>query len=1021
MNLLKFFLILSVIFFSCNLLAQDSKLPPFIVNDSKWADEIIKTLSAEERIAQLFMISVLSNQDDKYKEKISQIIEKYNIGGLMFLQGGPQRQARLTNYFQSISKTPLMIAIDAEWGVAMRLDSALRFPWQMTLGAIKDSSLIYEMGEEIARQCKLLGVHINFAPVVDVNSNPKNPIINNRSFGENPVNVSNLSLAYMNGLQDNNILACAKHFPGHGDTDQDSHKTLPVVNHTKKRLTDVELVPFKKLINNGLGSVMTAHLYIPSLEPDKSLPVSLSSKVVNGLLTEDLQFKGLKFTDGLNMKAVSDLYSPGDLDLQALIAGNDVLLCAENIPLAINKIKEAIKKGIISQEYIDEKCKRILVAKKWMGLNNYKATQLYDIKENIINAHTESLNDRLVKSSLTLLQNYDNILPLKNLDTLKIASLTIGEKGTFFQQTLNKYSRVDTFSVNINASIKEQAIILNKLSKYNLVIVSVHKSNANAWKSYKISKSVDIFIQTIAMQSKVILSVFANPYSINSLLFTDNFDAFLLSYQNSKVAQDMSAQAIFGGVKIEGRLPVNTRHFKINHGLETEKIRMSYVSANEIGFSDRLEGEIDSIIYHAINQKAFPGCQILIAKDDKVFINKSYGFHTYKNVQEVLNSDVYDLASITKIASTIPSLMKLVDENKFSLQANLGYYLNVQNSNKHNLLIKDILAHQASLQPWIPFYKKTLSKDSALNTLKLRDTLYSKFRSLEFPIEVADSVFLHYSYPDSIMQQIIDSDLLEKSEYIYSDLGFYLMKPIIENITNTSLEEFTRKSFYDKLGMENLGYLPRKRLAFDRIIPTENDFVFRGQLLKGYVHDMGAAMLGGVAGHAGLFSNANDLAKLMSMYLNHGEYAEEKFLSKNVINRFTSCQFCTLDNRRGAGFDKPALSHQEGGPTCKCVSDLSFGHSGFTGTLSWVDPETKIIYIFLSNRIHPDASNKKLLDLNVRTNIMELIFKYNDLINSSDSLNNLNFKTDKKIDEKIINIDTFEKINFNDLIPIYEE
>ena len=565
MNLLKFFLILSVIFLSCNLLAQDSKLPPFIVNDSKWADEIIKTLSAEERIAQLFMISVLSNKDDKYKEKISQIIKKYNIGGLMFLQGGPQRQARLTNYFQSISKTPLMIAIDAEWGVAMRLDSALRFPWQMTLGAIKDSSLIYEMGEEIARQCKLLGVHINFAPVVDVNSNPKNPIINNRSFGENPVNVSNLSLAYMNGLQDNNILACAKHFPGHGDTDQDSHKTLPVVNHTKKRLTDVELVPFKKLINNGLGSVMTAHLYIPSLEPDKSLPVSLSSKVVNGLLTEDLQFKGLKFTDGLNMKAVSDLYSPGDLDLQALIAGNDVLLCAENIPLAINKIKEAIKKGFISQEYIDEKCKRILVAKKWMGLNNYKATQLYDIKENIINAHTESLNDRLVKSSLTLLQNYDNILPLKNLDTLKIASLTIGEKGTFFQQTLNKYSRVDTFSVNINAYIKEQAIILNKLSKYNLVIVSVHKSNANAWKSYKISKSVDIFIQTIAMQSKVILSVFANPYSINSLLFTDNFDAFLLSYQNSKVAQDMSAQAIFGGVKIEGRLPVNTRHFKINH------------------------------------------------------------------------------------------------------------------------------------------------------------------------------------------------------------------------------------------------------------------------------------------------------------------------------------------------------------------------------------------------------------------------------------------------------------------------
>ena len=924
------------------------------------------------------MVSAYSNKSSKHENYIAKLVKKYKIGGVMFLQGGPKRQAKLTNYYQSISKIPLMIALDAEWGVSMRLDSALRFPWQMTLGASSDSNLIYEMGAEIARQCRLIGVNINFAPVVDVNSNPNNPIINNRSFGEDYKKVSSLSLAYMQGLQDNNVLACAKHFPGHGDTDKDSHKTLPVINHSKYRLKKIELQPFDYLIKNGLGSIMTAHLFIPSLDNNENTPISLSENVVNGLLTEEMGFNGLKFTDGLNMKAVSDLYEPGELDVKALIAGNDIMLCAEDVPKAIKLIKKAISSGDISEQNIHQKCKKILMAKSWMNLDNFQTIDISSIDDSLTTEKTQKINYGLIKSSITLLQNYDDIIPLKRLDTLKIASLSIGKNFNSFQESLNLYAKVDTFSINEGADIKNQALVLDQLSKYNLVIVSVHKSNANAWKDFKISKNTDIFLQTIALQSKVVLSVFANPYSINSFLFTDNFDAMVLGYQNSSLAQHIVAQSIFGGLSINGNIPVSTKHFSINSGYSTDSIRLSYGLKLHKNFNKILEYKIDSLVDNAIEEKAIPGCQILIAKKGDVVFNKSFGYHTYENNQLVKNTDLYDLASITKIVATVPALMHMYDNQDLYLDSTLGSLLNLKGSNKNDLIIRDVLTHQSKLIPWIPFYRKTLEKDENTDFMKLRDTLYSSSQSQKFSIPVADSIYLHFSFADSIIKQIIDSDLLEKKEYAYSDLGYYLFKEIIEEKFKMSFNDYLVKNYYDEIGMENLCFQPKKKIDISRIVPTENDFEFRGQLLKGNVHDMGAAMLGGVGGHAGLFSNANDLAKIMQLYLNKGEYGGKQFFSNQVIEEFTKCHFCEQENRRGIGFDKPALENQEGGPTCKCVSAKSFGHTGFTGTLAWADPETEIIYIFLSNRIHPDATNKKLLDMDVRTNIMEQIFKYNE-------------------------------------------
>jgi len=946
----------------------------FLSDSTAWADSVMATLSDQERIAQLFMVAAYSNKGEVHQQQITDLVAHYKIGGVMFLQGGPVRQAKFTNHLQAHAEVPLMIAIDAEWGVAMRLDSALRFPWQMTLGAIEDTSLIYDMGVEVARQCKLLGIHINFAPVVDVNSNPENPIINNRSFGENPEKVGRMGVAYMKGMQDNNVLACAKHFPGHGDTDADSHKTLPVVNHLRYRLEEVELVPFKKLINNGLGSVMVAHLNIPVLDDTKDLAVTLSPKVVNGLLKKEMGFTGLAITDALNMKGVSQFYAPGEVDVKALLAGNDVLLFAENVPKAIEEIKKAIQQNKISQEEIDARCHKILMAKQWMGLDDYKAIDVVKVADEIIIKETELLDKKLIKSSITLLQNYDDLLPLKSLDTLRIAAVVIGVKASSFQTMLSNYAKVTHFEISEKATTTEQAVLLNKLSKFNLVIASVHKSNANAWKSYKIDRKADILLQSIAMQSKVIVPVFANPYSLNSFLFTNNFDALLLGYQNSEVAQQQVAQAIFGGIGMSGKIPVSTKHFEIHSGINTVAIRIAYVSPEEINFKSELLYKIDSIAQSAIAEKATPGCQILIAKEGKVFFNKSYGYHTYDEKIAVKNSDVYDIASITKIAATVPLLMQMVDKGYLNLEDELGKHLELDSTNKESLIIREILAHQAGLYPWIPFYKQTLEKDTVSGLMQLRDTLYSNEFSKNFPIKVAEDIFLHYSFPDSIIQQIIASELLEKKEYRYSDLGYYLFKELLENSYGDYLNAIIYNEFHNKLGMSNTSYNFSYYLNKDRIVPTEEDFIFRSQLLQGYVHDMGAAMQGGIGGHAGLFSNANDLAKLMQMYLQNGEYAGERYLSEEVVKEFTKCQFPNNDNRRGAGFDKAALPSQEGGPASENASQVGFGHSGFTGTLVWADPKTQIVYVFLSNRIHPDASNKKLLSMDVRTNIMEVIF-----------------------------------------------
>ncbi len=945
--------------------------PPFYLSDTRWADSVFKSLTSDERIAQLFMVAAYSNKDKTHVKEIKKLVEQYKIGGLIFFQGGPVRQAKLTNTYQLCSKVPLFVAIDAEWGLAMRLDSTTKFPRQMTLGAIQNDTLIYEMGAEIARQCKRLGMQINFAPVVDINNNPLNPVISNRSFGENKYNVTRKAVMYMKGMQDNGVLANAKHFPGHGDTDSDSHKTLPTVKSSRERLDTLELYPFKQLISQGLGSMMVAHLFVPSLDTALNRASTLSKKVVTELLKDSLAFKGLVFTDALNMKGVSKFYKPGEVDVKALIAGNDVLLFPEDVPTAITEIKAAIDRGDISQEEIDKRCMKILLAKQWSGLNHYKGIKLKNLYNDLNTVNAELINRKLTEASLTLLRNKNTIIPIQNLDTVQIASLSLGNKElNLFQQTLSNYAPIKHFGIDKEANSETFDSMLIALKKYNLVIVHLNNTNNKPDKHFGLTPQVMMMIKALMKQSKVIVNVAANPYILETMNDLQNADGVIMSYEDNEYSQSYSAQLIFGGIAAVGKLPITPSHyFTVGTGIKTQAIRFKYTIPEEIGVSSKAMSAIDSLALKGIKDKLYPGCQILVAKNGNVIYQKSFGYHTYDTILKVKNDDMYDLASITKIAASTASLMKLMGDKKINLDERLGFYLpQLDGSNKQNIKLREMLTHQAGLRDWIPFWWKTVEKG------EYKTGVYNKVRTDDFPRRVADNMYINKNYEDTIYKQIIDSPLKESGKYLYSDLGYYFLKKIIEKQSFIPEERYVIKYFYSPLGLTTMGYKPRDRFELNRIIPTELDTKFRKQLIHGDVHDQGAAMLGGVGGHAGLFSNANDLAVMMQLFLNKGEYGGKHYIDSAILSECTKCQYC-VDNRRAVGFDKPETNPTKESPVCHCVSPLSFGHSGFTGTLAWADPANQLVYIFLSNRVNPDAGENKLSKSGLRNRIQEIIYE----------------------------------------------
>jgi len=932
----------------------------------KWVDSVYNKLTFEERIGQLFMISAYSNKDSAHTNMIDKLIQDHKIGGLIFFQGGPVRQAKLTNHFQQKSKTPLLIGIDAEWGLSMRLDSTYRYPWNMTLGAIRDKKLLEKVGAQMGEQSKRIGVHFNFAPVLDINTNPKNPIIGFRSFGENKENVAESALALMKGYQSLNLLATGKHFPGHGDTEIDSHAALPTINFSKERLNDVELYPYKKLFDEGLASVMVAHLNVPSLEPRENIPSSVSHNIITDVLKMQLQFKGLIFTDALNMKAAKNFRDPGQIDLEAFLAGNDILLCAENVPIAKEKICVAYQDSIISEERLAYSVKKILKYKYKVGLNDYKPIVTSNIYKDLNGPSNDALQYELYENAITVLKNKDEILPIKNLENNKIAYVKLGDDvNSSFVSTLKKYTEItEVFDENVDS--------LNvKLKEFNTVIVGFHKSD-KAWKKYDFTETELLWLQEIAKKNVVILDVFTKPYSLLTIPTFDEIEGVVVSYQNSDIAQIVSAELLFGAIDAKGKLPVSINsNFAENDGLTTEKLdRLGFATPENVGMKSETLSKIDNFANYAIANKMTPGIQVLVSRKGKVIYQKSYGYHTYDNKVKVVNSDIYDIASLTKIVSTLPNVMQQYDQQKITMETTLGTMLPIfDSSDKRDINFKELLSHYARFQAWMPFYQETLD-----DFKKPSSKYYSKFFNEQFSKKVADSLFIRNDYHDTIMKKIIESKLLPKKEYKYSDFTFIILRDYLERITGKKLDVLVQENFYSSIGMNNTTYNPLNKFNKYIIPPTEMDTYFRYQVLQGYVHDMEAAMEGGVAGHAGIFSNAMDVAKIMQMYLQKGSYGGKRYFSEKTFTDFNTCYFCAEGNRRGIGFDKPQLPGTSG-PTCGCASLTSFGHTGFTGTMTWADPETEIVYVFLSNRTFPEATVNKLSKENIREDIQKVIYE----------------------------------------------
>ena len=934
----------------------------------KWVDSVYNSLSLNEKIGQLYMVQVFSNGDGPTKDDVLKLIEDHKIGGIIYSKGGPVRQAQLNNQFQAASPTPLLIGMDAEWGLSMRLDSTYSFPWNMTLGAVKNNELIEQTGRQLGEHCKRLGVHFNFAPVVDINTNPNNPIIGNRSFGEDRDNVTEKALAFMKGMQSAGVLANAKHFPGHGDTSSDSHKTLPTVDFSAKRIDSVELYPYKTLIKEGLSSVMVAHLNIPSLEPRDGYPSSISEHIVTNILKERLGFKGLIFTDALNMKGAANFSAPGDIDLAAFMAGNDVMLISEDVPKGINKIAVAYQNGQISEERLAHSVKKILMAKYKVGLNDYEPISTENLVSDLNRIKDDVLYEKLMEHAITIAKDSTKQLPFRHLETKKIAYVKMGDdSGNTFYNELKKYTDVHIISDdNLDELIK-------KLQNYNTVIIGFHKSNDNPWKSYRFSDKELVWLYEIARTNNVILDVFAKPYALMDLKTVANFESIIVSYQNSEIAQQKSAQLIFGAIPAKGKLPVSAgEFFSVGDGVQTNSLeRLGYSIPERVGMSSEALKKVDSIANYAVNDKMTPGIQLIIARHGKVIYNKNFGKHTYEGNEKVKFNDIYDVASLTKIVATLPLLMELEEQGIVSLDTKLSEILpEYKNSNKKNVTLKRMLSHYAQLKPWIPFYYKTLDTLTKKPSLKY----YRKEKTKGFTVKVMPDLYMRDDYKDSINDIIKDTDLLSRLRYRYSDLPYYILKQYIEKHYDKPLDQLVQDHFYKSLGANYTTYNPSEKFSNRHIVPSENDDYYRFQTVQGYVHDMGAAMQGGVGGHAGIFSNANDIAKIMQLFLQKGFYGGKRYFKSETLDRFNTCYFCESDNRRGIGFDKPQLG--DVGPTCGCVSMTSFGHSGFTGTYAWADPETEIVYVFMANRTYPTSMGKNmLLRENIRTNIQEAIYE----------------------------------------------
>lgn len=957
--------------------------------EDRWVDSVYNSLTLEQRVAQL--ICMRANQPDKpFYEDVAKYIKQYNIGGVCFFRADAEAQVNQTNAWQAMAKTPLMVSIDAEWGLAMRVKKTLAYPYQMTLGAISDDELIFEMGQQIAEQCQRMGIHVNFAPVADVNSNPANPIIGMRSFGENPQRVGEKATAYALGMQSKGLITTMKHFPGHGNTATDSHMTLPTVTRSMDEVRDIELAPFRHLIANGVNGAMVGHLYFPAIEKVKNTSSSLSYGVVTELLREQMGFKGLIFTDGLDMKGVSEKVRQDSVPYVSFMAGNDVLILPTNVPFAIKTIKAAAERDARAAARLEESCKKILRYKYRAGLNHYKPIPTVNLMTDLKKKAYTELRQQLYDEALTMLRNEGQVIPLVN--NKKIAVVTIGNtKNDVNDGLVARGYSTTSFVVSKDAIASKSADWLKRLESYDLVVVSIEKTTMFANKNYGITEETVKFFNRLVAQNDVILNLFACPYALDLFRVNNSVKGLVVAYQDEVPAVDAVVRLLAGELEARGTLPVSVAKFSCGDGITAAMperkehiLPQKEVPASKVlpvqnepmtslptaTMKAKYVAKLDSVAKLGIKKGAYPGCQIVAMKDGKMVYDKCFGTFTYGGGHQVQPDDLYDIASCTKIFASTLAVMKLYDDGMIDLNKTLADFFPYLKGNPHGKLkIIELMTHQAGLKAWVPFYKVTVDDNGPMAEF------YSDQIDETHNVRVAENLYLINDYEDRIFDSVSKTPL-GKKKYLYSDMGFYYIPKIVKQITNQNIEDYLRENFYYPMGLNHICYKPLGHFTREQIAPTENDTVFRRQLIWGDVHDQAAAMFGGVAGHAGLFSNAHDLAALMQMLLDKGVYNGKRYLKAETVRYFTTAPYAASnDNRRGIGFDKLPINKKGTCTASKSGSMQGFGHTGFTGTFVWADPANNTVIIFLSNRVYPDAEPNKLVKLGLRSVMHDILYE----------------------------------------------
>ena len=952
-----------------------------------WVDSVMNKLSFKEKVGQLFIYTIAPIDTKRNLELLHEAVETHKVGGLLFSGGKMQTQVELTNRAQKQAKVPVMITFDGEWGLAMRLRGTPVFPRNMVLGCIRDNQLIYEYGSEVARQCRQIGVQVNFAPVADVNINPKNPVINTRSFGEDPVQVADKVIAYAYGLEGGGVLSVCKHFPGHGDTDVDSHKSLPVLPFTRERLDSVELYPFKKAIRAGLGGMMVGHLQVPVIEPVGGLPSSLSRNVVYDLLTDELAFKGLIFTDALAMKGVS---GNGHVSLQALKAGNDMVLAPRNLKEEIPAVLEAVEKGELAREDIENKCRKVLTYKYVLGLKKKTFIQLSGLEQRINRPQTRDLIRRLNQAAITVLNNKNHILPLHADKAQTLALLEIGKPGEteVLAKQMSRYTSLARFRLRPNQTEAENRRLRDSLATYKRIVIAVSEQRLAPYHS---------FFAKFAPENPAIYLFFTPGKMMMQIHHAvSHAPAVILGHSHNSDVQRQTADILFAKATADGRLSASIGGlFPTGAGVMITPETPLHFIPEEHGLSSALLKKIDTIALDGIQQGAYPGCQVVVLKNGHVMVDKAFGTYAGKGSPGVESTDIYDLASLSKTTGTLLAVMKLYDKGRFNLTDKISDYLPfLQRTDKKDITIREILYHQSGLPPWLPFYQEVIDKDSydgrlfsarkdahhpvqigtatwANPKFKFKSEYISPVKTGDYTIQICDSLWLNRSFRKVIEEKIVEAPLKQK-RYVYSDIGFILLGMLVEQLAGMPMEAYLQREFYEPMGLERTGYLPLRRFAKSEIVPSNKDRFLRKETLQGYVHDEASAFFGGLAGNAGLFSTAREVARVYQMLLNGGEIDGKRYLSKETCNLFTT--ETSKISRRGLGFDKPDMEDPKKGNCASGVPAGVYGHTGFTGTCAWVDPENDLVYVFLSNRIYPNVTNRKLNQLHIRERIQEAIY-----------------------------------------------